>query len=635
MSFIQQQLNTVIARLNAIASSAKNIFQLPLTSGGGTKWIAVYNQTSGETERINLADITSQAGLPDGLVASGTATINEIDDTITFSVGWIVRISLNLASNFTPVTIAVPLATDQRFDIFVMDVTGSIIRVAGVDSETPVVPSVPSGTILLTTILVTDTEIGTPVTPDLVGFVQKVYFDYSEISLDIETLPADGRSNFVIESPLAVFKGFNGNSELFRGKRFIIRNESGDDCALTSVVEIGVTLPFFETIVLEDGKSIEFDLFDNALRKIGEVGGGGGGGTWGSITGTLSDQIDLQTALDEKLEIVNTEDIVNGAVTNAKFRNSTAHTVVGRAGSGNGSVADIGLSNDRILGREGSGNVEGLSVSQVQSMLEFHTKQDKTEIKSTDFTAEFDKAYNIIDTATITNPTGVEGKSYSFNVVKGITTLDSNEYFPKAKVTAIYIDSDWSYQVSITESSDTVERVNAVSAMTKGEFELLAETIPNTIYIIEETDPTGWQSLRTETAQSINGEALFLIDDGTSVGNGGLTLIDSSNGTLLGLQENDRVAAKLKTTVVTPATSGEWFKVVLKVNDVIVEGSAIYELKQATGVEELFSVLFNVDVTADMVTYGAKFYVQTSANITFNDRSVASIRTHKSTTADD
>ena len=117
MSFIQQQLNTVIARLNAIASSAKNIFQLPLTSGGGTKWIAVYNQTSGETERINLADITSQAGLPDGLVASGTATINEIDDTITFSVGWIVRISLNLASNFTPVTIAVPLATDQRFDI--------------------------------------------------------------------------------------------------------------------------------------------------------------------------------------------------------------------------------------------------------------------------------------------------------------------------------------------------------------------------------------------------------------------------------------------------------------------------------------------------------------------------------------
>jgi hypothetical protein len=201
MSLIQQQLNAVIARLNSIASSAKNIFQLPLTSGGGAKWIAVYNQTSGETERINLADITSQAGLPDGLVQSGTTTINEIDDTITFSSGWVVRINSNLASNLASVTIAIPLATDSRFDIFVMDANGNIIRVAGIDSETPVIPSAPNNTILLSTVLVTDAEIGTPVTPDLSGFVQKVYFDYSKISLDVETLPADGRTNFVIDTP--------------------------------------------------------------------------------------------------------------------------------------------------------------------------------------------------------------------------------------------------------------------------------------------------------------------------------------------------------------------------------------------------------------------------------------------------
>lgn len=31
-----------------------------------------------------------------------------------------------------------------------------------------------------------------------------------------------------------------------------------------------------------------------------EIGGGGGGGAWGSITGTLSDQTDLQAALDAK-----------------------------------------------------------------------------------------------------------------------------------------------------------------------------------------------------------------------------------------------------------------------------------------------------------------------------------------------
>lgn len=34
------------------------------------------------------------------------------------------------------------------------------------------------------------------------------------------------------------------------------------------------------------------------------IGGGGGGGTWGSITGTLSDQTDLQAALDAKQNVV-------------------------------------------------------------------------------------------------------------------------------------------------------------------------------------------------------------------------------------------------------------------------------------------------------------------------------------------
>lgn len=40
-------------------------------------------------------------------------------------------------------------------------------------------------------------------------------------------------------------------------------------------------------------------------QDIGNLGGGGGGGgTWGSITGTLSDQLDLQAALDAKVSSV-------------------------------------------------------------------------------------------------------------------------------------------------------------------------------------------------------------------------------------------------------------------------------------------------------------------------------------------
>ena len=43
-----------------------------------------------------------------------------------------------------------------------------------------------------------------------------------------------------------------------------------------------------------------------------KTGGGGGGGTWGSITGTLSDQTDLQTALNGKSDVGHTHTGISG-----------------------------------------------------------------------------------------------------------------------------------------------------------------------------------------------------------------------------------------------------------------------------------------------------------------------------------
>lgn len=48
------------------------------------------------------------------------------------------------------------------------------------------------------------------------------------------------------------------------------------------------------------GVSVKVNALSTIARK-----GSGGGGTWGSITGTLSDQTDLQAALDAKLSIAN------------------------------------------------------------------------------------------------------------------------------------------------------------------------------------------------------------------------------------------------------------------------------------------------------------------------------------------
>lgn len=49
------------------------------------------------------------------------------------------------------------------------------------------------------------------------------------------------------------------------------------------------------TVKLDTGETVSAE---NVCVVAG--GTGGGGGTWGSITGTLSDQADLQAALDSK-----------------------------------------------------------------------------------------------------------------------------------------------------------------------------------------------------------------------------------------------------------------------------------------------------------------------------------------------
>ena len=58
-----------------------------------------------------------------------------------------------------------------------------------------------------------------------------------------------------------------------------------------------------------EGSNITLTIDDNAAENrtditIESTGGGGGGASWGSITGTLSSQTDLQTALDSKANVL-------------------------------------------------------------------------------------------------------------------------------------------------------------------------------------------------------------------------------------------------------------------------------------------------------------------------------------------
>ena len=60
---------------------------------------------------------------------------------------------------------------------------------------------------------------------------------------------------------------------------------------------------------------------------------------------------------------------VTGDLPFANLANGTAHSVLGRAGSGSGDVANITAGNNTILSRDGSGNVDFNSVATVRGML--------------------------------------------------------------------------------------------------------------------------------------------------------------------------------------------------------------------------------------------------------------------------
>lgn len=78
---------------------------------------------------------------------------------------------------------------------------------------------------------------------------------------------------------------------------------------------------------------------DGAWWHMNKGGGGGGGGTWGSITGTLSDQTDLKAELDTKLEVE-----VDGSITNELQNLSLSGQALSISGGTGATLPIVGVS---------------------------------------------------------------------------------------------------------------------------------------------------------------------------------------------------------------------------------------------------------------------------------------------------
>jgi hypothetical protein len=106
----------------------------------------------------------------------------------------------------------------------------------------------------------------------------------------------------------------------------------------TAKADIGVTLRYLGlTVGIETGGVVEEYWWESGTADGDLVakGGGGGGGTWGSITGTLSDQTDLQSALDGK------QATITGAATTIDTEDLTASRALVSDASGKVAVSDV------------------------------------------------------------------------------------------------------------------------------------------------------------------------------------------------------------------------------------------------------------------------------------------------------
>jgi hypothetical protein len=146
----------------------------------------------------------------------------------------------------------------------------------------------------------------------------------------------------------------------------------------TAKADIGVTLRYLGlTVGITTGGVVEDYWWESGTADADLVAKGGGGAVWGGITGTLSSQTDLQTALDGKVD-------ENSAITGAT-KTKITFDAKGLVTSGaDATTADIADSTDKryvtdsqltVIGNTSGTNTGDNAVNSLYSGLEA-SKQD-------------------------------------------------------------------------------------------------------------------------------------------------------------------------------------------------------------------------------------------------------------------
>lgn len=228
-------INELTTKVNSIITNSKKIFQLP-SSSAGTKLVAVWNVADEQTQKFDLSNALQNVNnFSDRIIETSPITrdVNEF----TFEAGFVWEIAGVQYTNIETVLEINEAATGfNRIDIAVLDTNNGIYIIEGIESETVAQqPPNQNNTLLLCTFSIFGDVISEPTNPiDGTIFVKKIY--YSEINfaspIEILDLPISGNTAFNFTVGDFTLKGFDGDSELFDGKQFSIKNSSSDNITL-------------------------------------------------------------------------------------------------------------------------------------------------------------------------------------------------------------------------------------------------------------------------------------------------------------------------------------------------------------------------------------------------------------------
>ena len=288
----------------------------------------------------------------------------------------------------------------------------------------------------------------------------------------------------------------------------------------------------------------------------------------------------------------------------------------------------------------GLGNVPNIDATNPTNIVQTSSYRFVTDSEKANITT----AYN--HSQTTGNPHGTELEQLSDVSGDATTIIDDDVILKKEsgglwkKITFANFKSWFTTELAkkINIGLDTVFNFKNISAMTLTEFRSITPDV-ETIYFTEEQNGTGWQQIRynglgitipatTETLIALTNENFIELDSDST-----FNLIDVANTKINGIFEKDFVIIKFNAGVVTPATANQWFKVILKVNNVQTAVSPVFYLTETSGTIEQIAHNFSLNVTPEMVANGATLHLKTSTSMTFNNPAISVVRVHKSTNA--